>query len=305
MTLFLHADSFCRTGGRNMNQILQTQTIETLQDTVETLHLQIEDSKDIVKRLENDCFDYKHTISYLTSQLSSVKASHTQQLAERESRLIKALKELETTEANRKYACDHIQQQNQFIRDAKSTVQKLWEEIQTLQTANNRLVEEKVNAEHLGKKVIELRNDNVRLMNENGSMACPYQRTKNIIHLRCGKCTACKLEAAEGIIERTSQNIGTVQEELAELKEQVEFKTTVLKQTSDNLIAANKERDKAAQDLRTAHTVSEEAIKHLREVINLQATALSTIAKGAFFNHKRLATDALQAANEREFGKLL
>ena len=269
--------------------------VEHLQGQIEDLNLQLDDVKELYRR------QYDESIR-LSRELNVAKSSTTGTLAERETRIANLLAELKQTEANRKYACDHIMEQNKLIRDAKATMEALRDE-------NHKLKQERVNAEHLAKKVVQFQKE----LEDRWGVACSYQRGKDSYSSPCGVCVACKLDESNGIIERTAKNVESVEKERDAAKTELQFTLSVLNQTSENLAKVNRERD-AVKD--TAHAAVTEArglsaalqkeTTHLKEIIRQQKEALEVISRGCMFKHAGVAHDALlSVAKYKEDNNLL
>lgn len=247
--------------------------VEHLQEMVETAELKMKDC------LENywEQVDQNHHIS---AELQSIKSCNTGVLAERETRIANLLAELKQTEGNRKYACDHIMKQNELIRDAKAAME-------SLRLQNEQLTAQQVNAEHLAKKVIQLQEELVR----SDSYKCPHQKTpNNTIHLPCGKCIGCKLEAAYGIIERTAANVKHLEGKLRKVDEELIFKNAVLEQTAKNLAKANDDKasvekiySKSLNESNDLASALQREKTHLNEVIRLQRAVLEEISGFWFY----------------------
>lgn len=289
--------------------------VEHLRDTTETLSLQIADLETDNEHFIQDMARGVNQTKEILAKLDVLKTDTTRTLADREARIAKLLRELETTEGNRKYACDHILLQNQVIRDAKTTVATIRADYQNLLTEVDELRATKVNSEHLAKKVIQTQSDNVRIISENAALnalidtfTCPYQKTKEIIHIPCGKCLSCKFEATMRVIEQGQAINDQLQKDLKTFDEELIFKQSVLEQTSQNVLAANKERDIAATQVRQI-TIEKDAankmIDELKLLIRTQETALETVAEGSFFGHANIAQNALDRVKKLRLDKKL
>lgn len=145
--------------------------VQHLQNIVENLNFLVADVNENNSHLIEE-------VRKLTAIISGTKIINTRVAADYETRISTLAKELKTTEDNRKYACDHINQQNILIRDAKLKMESLWQE-------NENLVQSKVNGAHLAKKTVELHQDNVRLMQENSEAKNQLAETKAILEQTC------------------------------------------------------------------------------------------------------------------------
>lgn len=230
-----------------------------LQNQIEELNLQIEDADEIHRRLATEFLRIKGQ-----GTIEAVAATRTK--ADLETRVAKLLRDLDSTEANRKYACDHISEQNKLIRDAKTAMESIRDE-------NAQLKAKQVNAEHLATKVIQLQTE----IAKSDFLACPYQKTKDIIHIPCGKCNSCKLEAAHGIIERSAELCKRLEKERDAIRDKEKFTSSVLEQTSRNLMESNKENEHLKKSLEAEIKTNAEHMaykKHLLEIIRLQGRGL-------------------------------
>lgn len=261
--------------------------VEHLQEQLEDMDLRMADVDEQYRRQVQETL-------HLAAQLGVVKSANTQTLADRESRITKLSRDLETSEGNKRYACDHISEQNKLIRDAK-------EAMETLRTENEQLKAKQVNAEHLAKKVIQLQQEVVK----SDSYYCPFQKTKDVTHIPCGKCVACKLDAAYGIIERSAENVKHLEIKLQHALEEVQFKTKVLEQTSENLSKVNKDKvsvekiySKSLNESNELAGALQREKVHLNEIIRQQRDALEVIARGALFKHADIAHNVLMAVME-------
>lgn len=257
------------------------------------MDLQLTDLKERHSQLLGD-------FGIVRAELNGVKLLNSREKADLESRVAKLLRDLETVEANKKYACDHISQQNQLIRDAKHA-------FETLRSENEG---NKTQAAHLAKKVVELNN---KLTLQGDSERCGY-RKQGGIHgdfLGCGKCTACQLESANGIIERITASVAKLEKERDAALKEVQFSKSVLNQTVENfqkLTRENQAVKSAAQaDLTVKNCIEtdltretelrkalQSEIRHLKEVIRLQGNALQLISNGWFWERKGYADIAMQ-----------
>lgn len=145
--------------------------VEHLQNIVEDLNFLVADVNENNSRLIEE-------VRKLTAIISGNKIINTRVAADYETRIVALTKELETTEANRKYACNHIDEQNKLIRDVKAKMEETWEE-------NRKFRGEKINNEHLAKKTVELHQENVRLMQENSEAKTQLVEMKAILEQTC------------------------------------------------------------------------------------------------------------------------
>jgi len=253
------------------------------------------------EKILRDCCDAEDEVDHLEEIVDDLNT----QLEDAKESYERTVQELKVTEDNRKYACDHIQGQNKLIRDAKTTVETLRAEKETLMSELQILKESKVNSEHLAKKLLELQNENNNFKNRSDYYSCPFQRDKNSLYLPCGKCTSCKLDAAYGIIDRSAANVEHLECELNKTK-------AILDQTRQNITKANKERDIIEHNYTTYILETEKKNKkanqllgafqaenqHLREIVRRQRDALELISRGAVFKHHSIARKALEDVME-------
>jgi hypothetical protein len=254
-----------------------------LQEQVEDLDLQLADNDEVYRRLNLEYLRIKGQ-----GTVDSVAATRIK--AEFETRIAKLLRDLENTEANRKYACDHIAEQNKLIREAKTAME-------TYRAENIALKNQQTNAEHMARKMVQLQADLAKM----DHLACPYQKTKELIHIRCGKCSLCKLEAAHGIIERATKLCEHLEKERDNAVTKGKFTSSVLEQTSKNLIEANAEKTKlqAALDSEIGlNTGRADYQKHLLEIIRLQKRTLELVIEQKIWWRKSFAKDGLELIEE-------
>jgi chromosome segregation ATPase len=264
--------------------------VEHLQEEMEKMSADISDKEENYIRVLHEC-------NRLTTELGIGKVVHTKAIADYEicianltrdleTRIANLTRNLENTESNKKYACDHISEQNKLIRDAKSAME-------SLRAENEQLKSKQVNAEHLAKKVIQLQEELVK----SDSYKCPFRKTQNnTIHIPCGKCIGCKLDAAYGIIDRSVANVKHLEGQLRKVEEELQFKTAILDQTSQNLIKSHE--DKASVEKIYSQSLTESnalasALQsektHLQAIITLQKNGLEVIARWGTFFRKSIA----------------
>lgn len=272
--------------------------VEHLQEQLEVLNLKMADYED-------------HTLRAY-HETNTTKVVITKQVADLESRIAKLLRELENYKSNYEYALEHKKQLEKVISEAKIETDKLRSQ--------------QVNSEHLAKQVVRLQKE----LSELELTYCPYQKNKNDLHLPCGKCVKCKLDAAYGIIERSTKNVENLERELVTLQKKVEkeyvcegtsigdrvlmcgeclscqLKQTqsVLEQTASNLIHANEDKQRLTKEKANMDANFAEQLKlgaafrmeniALKEIIRRQRDALELIARGAFFKHHKIAHECLK-----------
>ena len=292
--------------------------VELLQETIETMDLQLADTDEKFRRLTYDLFTVK-------SEFDAAKVAHTKALADVESRLVNVVRAHDNLSSNYKHAIEHKTSQDKLIADVTVVVHKLREENLQL----------KADAEHLAKKLVQKNNEYEGLVTEVSHLRCPFQKTKDIIHIQCGKCSACKLEAAYNIITglensrkvlenqnhklraRISSHFqcdGIVSGEIGRMcggcsECQLQQTRHILEQTSKNIIETNK----TIVQLKESNTHYDDCLKQQHTVnANLQKTndviahingifraALFKIANGSFFK-RSVAQDALTMAKNKE-----
>jgi len=273
-------------------------------DKLEDANLKLNDKEEQIQRLSLDYTKLSENYQKLSAEVQYIKLQHTATLAERERIITKLTRDLETCESNRKYACEHIQEQNKLIREAKTTADTLREKNSAMEKEIALLKAEKVNNEHLAKKSIQLHYENEQLKSLQDTYACPFQRTKDSIHIRCGKCTACKLEAAEGIIDRITSNVEHVENDLQKVENELTMKKAILTQTIENLAKANKDREivefnfsnslEEGNRLRRENEKLKVTIKHQEKMMGIMHQDLHTISKGLFWHHTTVAKKSLE-----------
>lgn len=275
-----------------------------VQDKLEEANLKIADRDEQVTRLAKDYTELSQDHQKLAAEFQYIKLQHTAAMAERERIIAKLTRDLETCEGNRKYACDHIQEQNKLIREAKITTDTLREQNSALEKEIALLKAERVNNEHLAKKSIQLHNENEQLKSIRDAHACPFQRTKDSIHIRCGKCTSCKLEAAEGIIDRITSNVERVENDLQKVEDELTMKKAILTQTIENLAKANKDREvveynfsnslEEGERLRKENERLQTTVGHQEKMMEIMQRDLRSISKGLFWHHATVAKKSLE-----------
>lgn len=282
--------------------------VESLQNEIEQYGVELVDMRGHIDSAVAERNDFRYQRDLARAELKNASTSHTKAIAGYETRISKLSAELAQTESNRAYACNHIQEQNKLIRDAKTEVQNLRDGLKKMGDARSQ-------ADHLAKKVVELQAESVR----SKFYLCSAQQAKTQLESKCGTCVACKLDAANDIIARTADNVMILEHKLRKVCEELQFKSIVLDQTAANLAKANEKMaldvrlsEQAKQDL-AAYKESVEVVTgnsqrkikaleqekgHLYNLVNQQRDALELIARGAIFKHADIARTALVDAAE-------
>lgn len=268
-----------------------------VQDKLEEANLKINDRDEQLQKLSADHSKLIEDYQKLSAEFQYIKLQHTAAMTERERINAKLTQELETCEANRKYACEHIQELNKLIHEAKTTMETFQEQKSTLEKEITLLKAERVNNEHLAKKSIQLNNEKEQLKSILNVHVCSFQQPKDSIHIRCGKCTSCKLDVAEGIIERLTSNVEKIENELT-------TKTAALTQTIENLAKARKDREiieynltkslNEGEQLRKAIEKLQSEINHRDTMLTIMDKDLRSISKGLFWYHATVARKSLE-----------
>ena len=255
---------------------------EKLQNDVETLQLKLVDSEEALRRQVEECFR-------LSAELNGIKLVNTKSQGEIESKMAKLVREYDTLQKNYSFVMQHKAELERLINDAKPIMEKLREE-------NRDLKAKQVNSEHLAKQVVKLQAEVVK----NDSTSCSYQRGDQN-YIRCGNCVRCKLEAAEGIIKRTTDNVAAVEAQREEASRALKFTKNILEETIKNLETANQEKETLASHVKRSvdeiGKLRQMAIRD-QEIISTYRAALEKIEQGAFFSHKGIAARALERMKE-------
>lgn len=255
--------------------------VEHLREQLEDVNLKMADYED-------------HTLRAY-HETNTTKVVITKQIADLESRIAKLLRELENYKSNYEYALEHKKQLEKVISEAKIETDKLRSQ--------------QVNSEHLAKQVVRLQKE----LSEIELTYCPYQKNKNDLHIPCGKCVKCKLDAAYGIIERSTTNVENLERELTTLQNKVEKQyacegsvigdrvtmcgeclSCELKQTNAVLEQTVQNFKVVKETYVDTTTCLENEKSALKEIIRRQRDALELIARGAFFKHHKIAHECLK-----------
>jgi regulator of replication initiation timing len=150
--------------------------VDKLNDQIEHMHYELEDVNDKLSTLksENDDlilsnseFKSKLDVEYIARRSYQTvydKANVLEHdIIQKKLEISNLKNELQTSESNRKYAMDFVQQQAELMNDAKRVINDLRSKVAESVT-------DKTNSEHLAKKAIELREDNQKLANVNSAI---------------------------------------------------------------------------------------------------------------------------------------
>lgn len=247
--------------------------VELLKEHLELANVHIADKVDKITQLSDDC-------NIL------------------EQRIVTLHCDLKTCEANKKYACDQVDQRNKFIRESKAKMeslqQDLFEKIESIKVreevakVQSEIVTKKSKeADHLARKVVELQAELTR----NDYAACPYHKN-NYTNLPCGSCTKCKLDAAYGIIDRATANVKHLESIMEALEENVKAKDELLYKQSDKLKSDADALEVAKLEDKVKVKIIEDLklrISWLNDLVKHQNKCLETISKGAIFTHSKIA----------------
>lgn len=259
--------------------------VEHLQEQLETADLKLADTEESLQRKTQEWV-------ILSAERNGLQLQHTREKADLETRISKLHQEISNLSSNYAYSRQHNSDLERLIQDAKRITEALRAEIKTL-------LEDKVNAEHLAKKLVEKTNQLNTAMSELNAKSCPYQKTKSTYDIQCGKCIACKLEAAYGIIERNANLVKDLEQQIiaaGQSQQNAKREVEKLRQTiSDNTTEiSDLKLEKSLLD--TAKKEHLMIIKMQRHALDIMYPALEQIAKGAFFKHKKIAKSALERA---------
>jgi len=282
-----------------------TEEVGRLQNVIEDNYLARTDLETKAEQLANN-------LHVAQGELRHIKLEHTNTTAKYESRIATLLSDVEYYKNNHQYALEHKAEQDKLISEVKFVVQKLRDE-------NNDLKAKQVNAEHLANKVITLQQQLETLEKTFKPYQCPYQKTKDSIHLPCGTCVQCQLDASYGIIDRVSANIEKVERDKKKLETQHELvqeelnaavaelnqfkeKASKLQMTITTLEESNRHYSDCLTQQLEINTKQKRTIEALSQIVLIMKTGLSQIARPFTFFRKRRAKKFLLLAATFECG---
>ena len=245
--------------------------VEHYQAVIEELNLKIADMADAYQW---KCFD-----------VTTTNAKHLQEKAEIETRMAKVVREYDTLLNNYNYAKSHVAEYDKTMTEAKRIMEEL-------RSKNKALSDAQVNSEHLARKLLQLQEkynkSEADLSEFHAAFAhdycCVGQRTHDATSM-CGTCLECKFTQLEKILNQTVLN---------------------LKEANSERDINQKLLDEANRNFDALKANSKKEIDGLISIITAQQTALGIIAKGSFFGHKDLASNALLTTitKKKELGLL-